>query len=153
MEYLNNGCQNDFQIFHESQKPDHIFHNIPSSHCFLVIFPQTFRVISAYKDPVENQHMRKIWDKFVTGFFVIILGTLWYCTKCIVNPIQYKIIIYDVLGNQVNIDGVRTDFKTPKVANNFISEYQEIFSQYSFSMASEMPVIKKNWLFQKLKKY
>ncbi len=118
-----------------------------------MIFPQTIRVISAYKDPVENQHMREIWDKFVTWFFVIILGTLWYCTLCIVNPIQYKIVIYDVLGNQVNIDGVRTDFKTPKVANNFISEYQEMFSQHSFSMASEMPVIKKKWLFQKLKKY
>lgn len=118
-----------------------------------MIFSQVFWVISAYKDPVENQHMRKIWDKFVIGFFVIIFGTLWYCTKCIVNPIQYKIVIYDILGNQVSIDGVRTDFKTPKVANNFISEYQNRFSQYNFSMASEMPVIKRNWLLQKLKRH
>lgn len=152
MEYLKNDYQNDFQIFHEIQKLDHIFHNILLLHCFLMISPQTFRVISAYKDPVENQHMRKILDKFITGFFVIMLGTLWYCTKCFVNPIQYKIVIYDILGNQVSIDGVRTDFKTPKVANNFISEYQDRFAQYSFSMASEMPVIKRNWLLQKLKR-
>jgi len=151
MQYLKNDYQNAFQTFHEIQTLDHIFHNIPLPHYFWMVSPQTFRVISAYKDPVENQHMRKILDGFVTGFFVIILGTLWYCTKCIVNPIQYKIIIYDILGNQVNIDGIRTDFKTPKVANNFISEYQDRFSQYSFSMASEMPVVKRNWLLEKLK--
>ena len=103
-------------------------------------------MISAYKDPVENQHMRKILDICVTGFFIVTLGILWYCTKCFVKPTQYKIIIYDILGNQVNIDGVRTSFKTFKVANNFISEYQNRFSQYEFSMSSEMPIIKRNWL-------
>lgn len=117
-----------------------------------MIFPQRFRVISAYKDPVENQHMRKILDRCVTGFFIATLGILWYCTKCFVKPTQYKIIIYDILGNQVNIDGVRTNFKTFKVANNFISEYQKRFSQYEFSMSSEMPIVKRNWLLENLKK-
>ena len=105
-------------------------------------------MISAYKDPVETQHMKKILDKFVTGFFVIILGSLWYCTRGFVKPTQYKIVIYDVLGNQVNVDGIRTSFKTPKVASNFISEYQNRFSQYEFSMASEIPEIKRNWFFE-----
>jgi len=96
--------------------------------------------------------MRKIFDKFVTGFFVVILGTLWYCTKCVIKPSQYKVIIYDILGNQVDIDGIRTSFNTPKVASSFISEYQNRFSQYNFSMASEMPIIKKNLLIESLKK-
>ena len=103
-------------------------------------------MISAYKDPVEYQHVIKIVDKIITGFFVITLGILWYSTKCFVKPNQYKIVIYDILGNQVNIDGIRTSFNTPKVANSFISEYQNRFSQYTFSMASEMPVIKKTFL-------
>ena len=115
-------------------------------------FSQTFCVISAYKDPVENQDMKKIFDKFVTGFFVVILGTLWYCTKCVVKPNQYKIVSYDIFGNQVVIDGIRTRFSTPKVANSFISEYQNRFSQHTFSMASEMPVIEKNFLIKNLKK-
>ena len=97
--------------------------------------------------------MRKISDKLVTGFFVVVLGALWYCTKCWVKPSEYKIIIYDVFGNQIDIDGIRTNFNTPKVANNFISEYQNRFSQYSFSMASEMPIIKKRWALEKLKKF
>ena len=95
--------------------------------------------------------MRKIFDKLVTGFFIIVLGSLWYCTKCFVKPSGYKIIIYDVFGNQIKMDGIRTNFNTYKVANNFISEYQKRFSQYSFSMASYMPIIQTNWLFQKIK--
>ncbi len=88
----------------------------------------------------------------MTGFFVITLGTLWYCTRCFVDPNQYKVIIYDILGNQVNVDGLRTSFNTLKVTNSFISEYQTRFSQYSFSVASEMPVIKRNKLLENLKK-
>lgn len=117
-----------------------------------MIFSQVFWVISAYKDPVENQHMQKILDKFVTGFFIVTLAALWYCTKCFVKPNQYRIVIYDILGNQVSIDGVRTSFNTHRVANSFISEYQNRFSQYRFSISSEMPTIKRNWLFENLKK-
>ena len=109
-------------------------------------------MISAYKDPVENQNMRKILDKFVTGFFVVILGTLWYCTRGFVKQTQYKIVIYDILGNQIKIDGIRTNFNTPKVANSFITEYQDRFSQYNFSMASEMPIIKRRKFLEMLKK-
>ena len=116
------------------------------------VFSQTFCVISAYKDPVENHHMIKILDKFVTGFFVTLFGILWYSTRCFVQQNQYRIMIYDILGNQINVDGIRTNFHTIKVANNYISEYQSRFSHYRFSMATEMPVIKKNWLFNNFKK-
>ncbi len=119
---------------------------------FWRFFHKYFWVISAYKDPVENQHVRKILEKFVTAFFIVTLGALWYCTKCFVKANQYRIVIYDVLGNQVDIDGVRTSFNTHKVANSFISEYQNRFSQYTFSISTEMPIIKRNWLFENLKK-
>jgi len=95
--------------------------------------------------------MIKIIDKIITGFFVITLGILWYFTRCFVKPNQYKIVIYDVLGNQIDIDGIRTNFNTPKVANNYISEYQNRFLHYNFSMAAEMPVIKRNWILEKIK--
>jgi hypothetical protein len=85
--------------------------------------------------------MIKIIDKIITVFFVITLGILWYSTRCFVKPNQYKIVIYDVLGNQIDIDGIRTNFNTPKVANNYILEYQNRFSHYNFSIDTEMPVI------------
>ena len=108
-----------------------------------MIFSQFFCVTSAYKDPVENQNVIKILDKLVTGFFIVILGILWYCSsKYQVNPSQYTIIVYDVFGKQSKIDGIRTRFKTIDVAQSYISEYQKRFEGHSFSMAQEIPIIK-----------
>ncbi|MCH9658781.1 hypothetical protein K0U27_08870 [archaeon] len=88
--------------------------------------------------------MKEILDKFVTGFFVMTLGVLWYCSsKRQIKPEQYRIAIYDVFGKQVRIDGVRTTFSTHKVAANYISEYQDRFPHYDFSMAAEIPEIKR----------
>ena len=110
-------------------------------------------MIIAYKDPVENQYVKKILDKFVTGFFVVTLGILWYCSsKYEVKQEQFKIIIYDVFRNQVRIDGVRTSFGTYKVATNYISEYQDRFPHYDFSMAVEIPEIKRRPLTRIFKK-
>ena len=88
--------------------------------------------------------MKKIIDKFVTGFFVVILGTLWYCSsKYQIKPNQYTVLIYDIFGNQIKIDGIRTNFSTCRVANSYILEYQKRFPHYDFSMATEIPEIKR----------
>jgi len=96
-------------------------------------------VAGAYKDPVENHNMRKICDKCITGFFVAVLGILWYCsTKYYVKPNQYTIMIYDIFGKEIKIDGVRTNFKIKEVAQSHISEYKNRFQHYSFSMKEEI---------------
>ena len=81
--------------------------------------------------------MIKILDKLVTGFFIVTLGILWYCSsKYQINPSQYTVIVYDVFGKQSKIDGIRTKFKTIDVAQSYISEYQKRFEGYSFSNGS-----------------
>ena len=100
---------------------------------------------SAYKDPVENQNMNKILDKIITGFFVLTLGILWYCSvRYYVKPNQYTIIVYDIFGKQVKIGGIRTNFKTHAAAQSYISEYQKRFAHYYFSMDTEIPEIKRS---------
>ncbi len=95
------GYQGAFQTVDGIQTQDHIFHNRPFPHDFLMILSQMVFIIIAYKDPVENQRMGKILDRFVTGFFVVTLGILWYCSsKYQVRQEQYRIIIYDVFGKQ-----------------------------------------------------
>ena len=97
--------------------------------------------------------MKKILNKFVTGFFVVTLGILWYCSsKYQVNPNQYMILIYDVVGNQIKIDEIRTSFSTYRVTNSYISEYQNRFPHYDFSMTAEMPKIKRKTLLEIFKK-
>ncbi|AFS80547.1 hypothetical protein NKOR_03265 [Candidatus Nitrosopumilus koreensis AR1] len=89
--------------------------------------------------------MRKILDKFVTGFFVVVLGVAWYCsTKFYVNPNRHSIVIYDVFGKEIKLDGVRVNFQTQNVAQSYITEYKERFPHYNFAMAIEASEIRKN---------
>ena len=153
MQSVIDGYQGVFQTADEIQTQDHIFRNRPFPHDFLMILSQMIFIIIAYKDPVENQHMKKILDRFVTGFFVVTLGILWYfSSKYQVRQERYRIIIYDVFGKIAKIDGVRTDFRTYRVATNYISEYQDRFPHYNFSMAAEIPEIKRRPLLRIFKK-
>lgn len=89
--------------------------------------------------------MTKILDKLVTGFFVILLGILWYCsTKYEIKPNHYSVIVYDIFGKQVIIDEIRTNFKNYRVALSFTSEYQRRFPHYDFSLTVNMPEIESN---------
>ena len=57
----------------------------------------------------------------MTGFFVITLGIAWYCsTKFYIKPNKHSIVVYDVFGKEIKLDGVRVDFKTQNVAQSYI---------------------------------
>ena len=145
-----NDYQHVFQISLLIQRSSHIEYSKPLKHYFWEVLSQLFSAVSAYKDPVENQHMKKILDKLVTGFFVVTLGILWYCsTKYYVKPNHYSIVIYDVFGKPVNTNEIRTEFQTKQVAQSYISEYQNRFPHYDFGLGCELPQIKVN-LFQKI---
>ena len=153
-QHLTNVYQNVFQISHGIRKLDHILNNRPWLRCSWIVFPQVFSVVSAYKDPVEIQHMKKIFDKFVTGFFVVVLGMLWYCsTKYYVRTNHHSIIAYNVFGEQVKIDEIRTEFKNYQVAQSYISDYQEKFPHYDFSLASDIHELKNNSVPRILKRF
>jgi hypothetical protein len=83
------------------------------------------------------------FDKFVTVLFVVILGTLWLCTRRYEVPQQHRIIVYDVLGSQVNIDGIRTNFGTRVAAVSFARQYRESFPHYDFVLEPTAPLLKR----------
>jgi len=97
--------------------------------------------------------VKKILDEIVTGFFIIILGILWYCSvKYYAKPNQYKIIIYNIFGEQIETDEIRTNFRTHQVTRNFISEYQKINPHYNFSLSEDISEIKTSSSFRIFKK-
>ena len=121
--------------------------------CFWKSFPRHEFKISPYKDPVENHPMKKIIDKVITGFFVVILGALWYfSTKYYVHPNHYNIIIYDTLGKEFKIDEIRTNFKTKNVAISYAKEYKNRFPSYDFAIAEEFPQIKGRRIFARIQR-
>jgi len=94
--------------------------------------------------------MKKIFDKCITGFFVEVLGILRYCSsKYHKRPNQYTIIIYDVFGREVKMDGVRVNFKIKEVTQNHILEYQNRFQHHSFSIGEETYIKPKLRIFKR----
>ena len=95
--------------------------------------------------------MKKSVDKIVTGFFVFVFGVLWFFSiRYYVKPDQYNIIVYDLLGKQVKLDGIRTSFKTKEVATSFLKEYKNRFTHYEFSIAETIPEFKRRTIFSKI---
>lgn len=87
--------------------------------------------------------MNKNLDRIITGFFVILLGIIWvFSTKYQVNHNQFNIIAYDTLGKEFDMSGIRTNFKFKKVAISYAKEYKNLFPNYEFSVAEEIPMFK-----------
>ena len=118
-----------------------------------MIFPQLFFVVSPYKDPVKNHHMKEFSNKIITGFFVLIFGILWFfSTKYYVKPQQYTVLIYDCNDNKINPIDIRTKFSTQEVAFSYIKEYQKNFPDLKFFLESILPKFKRR-LFRNIKKF
>lgn len=85
----------------------------------------------------------------VTGFFREISGALililvfafaftWFLKARPHNrPKKYSIIIFDVYGQQVQIDGMRTDFRNHDVAWSFMKQYKTDHPMHNFAMVAD----------------
>ena len=108
-------------------------------------------IVSPYKDPAKIHFMKKFFDRFVTGFFVLTFGIIWFfSTHYYVKTKPYQIIAYDVYGKKITPEEIRTKFQTSDVAISYIKEYQMSFPHLSFSIESDIPEIRKRSLMKKI---
>ena len=78
---------------------------------------------------------------------------MWFfSTKYFERPIRYSIIIYDKIGNQVEMNDLRVSFNTIEVATSHIKEYQKRFPHYKFDLDSLIPQVKKRTIFYSISK-
>lgn len=85
----------------------------------------------------------------ITGLFVGILGIIWLFTRKYEIPHPYKLVIYDRLGRQANLDGIRTIFRTHVAAVSFAKHYRSLFPQYDFVLESSIPQLRRRFLISK----
>lgn len=115
------------------KKPHHIFHNKLWLFLKKNFRPHIVNNFSAYKDPVKKYDMKRILDSFITCFFIIILGGMWYfSTKIILGKEKKKICIYNIEGNEIILQDLRTNFESIDVAKSYSIEYQRQFPYYKF---------------------
>ncbi|MEO9309018.1 MAG: hypothetical protein ABI337_01830 [Nitrososphaera sp.] len=96
----------------------------------------------------------------VTGFFKEIGGVLmlvlvfvfaftWFLRARPHNrPKNYSVIIFDVFGNQIPIEGLRTEFKNHDVAWSFMKQYKKDYPLYNFAMVSDSPKSDRKTIFR-----
>ncbi len=141
---MKDAFQDAFQNHYETQTRHYTFHSKLCAYCLLEILTRMVFTNIAYKDHVKNQLMKEIINKLITYFFVGVFGIAWYFTsRYQIKQDRYEIVIYDVLGKQIFIDGLRTSFSTYKVAINYISEYQNRFPHHDFSMLTNIPEVRR----------
>lgn len=87
-----------------------------------------------------------IFDRLITALFVAILGTAWFLTRFSEISTTHKIVVYDILGRRIRLDGLRTTFDTRTAATSFAKHYSKIFPQYQFCLESSMPQVKRRFL-------
>jgi hypothetical protein len=55
------------------------------------------------------------------------------------KPARYLIRAFDVFGQECQIDGLRTEFKTHDVAWSFMKQYKKSYPLYNFALVSDLP--------------
>lgn len=85
----------------------------------------------------------------VTGFFREIGGALilvfifafaftWFLKARPHNrPKKYNVMIFDINNQQIQIDGMRTEFRNHDVAWSFMKQYKSDYPMYNFAMVSD----------------
>lgn len=66
------------------------------------------------------------------------------------KPQSYLIKAFDVFGQEFQIEGMRTEFKTHDVAWSFMKQYKKSYPLYNFALVSDLPNSEKLTIFRYL---
>ena len=96
-----------------------------------------------------------VWSFFKdVGVMFIVLAVFVFAVSWVLksrplrSPENYSVIIYDVFGNDSNIDGIRTQFKTHDVAWSFMKYYKKSFPLYNFALVADVPKVDKKTIYR-----
>ena len=114
---------------------------IAFSNFVFVLFSQTVRDI--------------IWSFFKDAGGIVILGLVFlFALTWLVKarphkvPKQYQVIIFDIFGNESQIDGLRTEFKNHDEAWSFMKFYKKSYPLCNFAMVTEQKNYSKKIIFK-----
>lgn len=96
----------------------------------------------------------------VTGFFkelgsAVILGMVlvfaftWFLkARPHSRPKKYNVIVFDVNNQQIQIDGIRTEFRNHDVAWSFMKQYKSDYPMFNFAMVADAKDTDKKTIFR-----
>ena len=82
---------------------------------------------------------------------VFVFAIAWFLKARPHNkPKTYKIICFDVFGNETKITGIRIDFKNHDVAWSFMKQYKEMYTLNNFALTGDQTKSNKQVIFRYL---
>tara|TARA_B110000014_G_C20056876_1_gene550145 strand:+ start:37 stop:354 length:318 start_codon:yes stop_codon:yes gene_type:complete len=76
------------------------------------------------------------------GFFLVFFPTL-FKKRIDSKSTMYKLVVFDVYGDKVNLSGLRTSFQNKEVALSFAKFYKKQFPLNDFDIIHEINGIEK----------
>ena len=96
----------------------------------------------------------------VTGFFREISGALilvfvfafaftWFLKARPHNrPRKYNVIVFDINSQQIELEGIRTEFRNHDVAWSFMKQYKSNYPMFNFAMVADSKDADKKTIFR-----
>lgn len=111
------------------------------SHVLVTLFGQTIpNHVSGF--------FREVGGAFML-VFVFAFAFAWFLRARPHNrPKKYAVVPFDVFGNQVEIEGLRTEFRNHDVAWSFMKQYKKDHPMHNFAMVSDSPNSDKKTIFR-----
>ncbi len=74
---------------------------------------------------------------------VVVFALPWFIpwilrAKHSIKPKNYSVLVYDVNGNQITVDGIRTKFSFHDVAWSYMKQYKKSYPLYNFALVSDV---------------
>ena len=91
----------------------------------------------------------KLAGEYVILGIVFVFALAWLLKARPHNrPKQYTIVVFDVFGKKIKIEGIRIQFKTHDVAWSFMKQYKKAYPLYNFALVSILPKSEKPTIFR-----
>ncbi|HSB56852.1 MAG TPA: hypothetical protein VLD38_03455 [Nitrosopumilaceae archaeon] len=117
----------------------------------VISFSHFVYVLFGYTIPEIVIQFFKEFGTILVMMAVFVFAVAWLLkAKPYKRPHNYLVIAYDVFGNESQIEGLRTNFKTHDVAWSFMKQYKKSYPLYSFAMVSDLPNSEKMTIFKYL---
>jgi hypothetical protein len=108
-------------------------------------------VVTLFGQTIPNYvvgFFREVGGAFMLAFVFAFAFTWFLRARPHSRPKKYTVVIFDVFGNQTEIEGLRTEFRNHDVAWSFMKQYKTSHPMHNFAMVADMPNSSKKTIFR-----
>ena len=115
----------------------------------IISFSNFLIILFGYTIPGIFITFFKLAGEYVILATVFVFALAWLLKARPHNrPKQYSIVVFDVFGKKIKIEGMRTQFKTHDVAWSFMKQYKKEYPLHNFALVSDLPKSDKPTIFR-----